>query len=61
MKEENLLYEKDKRILRVNNEISEIFGVPLSVNDSYDPKDRNGFNMMTYQNGINYALNNNKC
>jgi len=54
--EEGLQYEKDKRIFRTNNTVSAIFGVSKDVNNSTDPKDKNGFNMRTYQSHISYAL-----
>lgn len=49
----------DKRVFRTNDEISEIFGVPASVNNSNNPNDVNGFNFRTYQKYIKYALENN--
>jgi hypothetical protein len=35
--------------LRVNKETSELFGVPMSINNSNDSKDKNGFNFCTLQ------------
>jgi hypothetical protein len=59
MKEKGLSYEGDGRVLRVDDEVSNIFGVNKSVNKSKDPKDKNGFNLGTYQTYIKYALKNN--
>jgi hypothetical protein len=59
IKEKGLQSEHNGRIFRTNNVVSEIFGVPKSVNKSNDPKDENGFNMRTYQTQIKYALENN--
>jgi hypothetical protein len=58
MGEEGLKYEKDGRVLRTNNRVSKIFGVDSTVNDLTDPKDKNGFNIITYQDRIKYALEN---
>jgi len=57
--EEGLKYNDDKRIFRTNKEVSEIFGVPLSVNESTSHTDEKGFNMRTHQTYIRYALTNN--
>lgn len=57
LKLKNLVYEKDKRIFRTNKDISEIFGVPETVNTSTDHKDvENGFNFCNLQKYIAYAL-----
>lgn len=58
MKEEGLQYEEDGRVLRTNKTVSKIFGVDPRVNKSTDPKDRTGFNLITHQNYIAYAINN---
>ena len=51
-KEEGLCYDKDKRILRANDEVMELFDLPQSVNDSTDVKDKIGgfnlYNLPTY-------------
>ncbi len=59
MKDNQLCYENDGRVFRTNDEVSLIFGVKKSVNKSNDPKDKNGFNLGTYQTYIKYALKNN--
>lgn len=57
LKLKNLVYEKDKRIFRTNKDISELFGVPETVNNSTDHKDvENGFNFCNLQKYIAYAL-----
>jgi hypothetical protein len=56
MRERNLLDKQDGRILRTDKVVSDIFGVPASVNKSKDYRDKNGFNMITYQSKISYAL-----
>lgn len=48
-----LVYENDKRVLRVDDELREIFNVPLSVNDSINERDPvdvgiNFFNLHSY-------------
>lgn len=58
MKELNLQYEDDGRILRTNAEVSKLFGLKKSVNRSIDYRDKKGFNMTNYQSKIKYALAN---
>lgn len=45
LKKRNLIYDNDKRIYRVDSEISSIFDIPLSVNEITDSKNISGFNM----------------
>jgi len=45
----DLYYKNDKRVLRADNEIRKIFNLPESVNQSVDPKDKNGFNFYNLQ------------
>jgi hypothetical protein len=45
----------DKRVLRVDKEVSELFKVPLSVNKSTNCKDVNGFNFGNLQKYIKNA------
>lgn len=47
--QKNLYYEGDKRILRVNNEISDALNIPKEVNESKDYKDPKGFNFYNIQ------------
>lgn len=54
--EDELQYDDDKRVLRTNKEVTQIFGVPSAVNKSTNADDENGFNMRTYQTYIKYAL-----
>lgn len=56
IKESNLQSDIDGRVFRTNKEVSQIFGVPQSVNKSIKSNDINGFNMRTYQKYIKYAL-----
>ena len=53
----NLIYEKDKRILRVDDQISKILNIPMSVNNSIDHKDKNGFNFYNVQKYIAKCFN----
>lgn len=57
LKERNLVSEKDKRVFRTNKEVSELFGVPLSVNKSDDHTDvKKGFNFCNLQTYIANAM-----
>ena len=56
MKKRNLTYEKDKRVFRTNPEVTKLFGVTASVNESTDHKDKNGFNFCNLQTYIAKAL-----
>lgn len=56
LKERNLVYEKDKRVLRVDDEVSKLFNIPISVNKSTSHKDRNGFNFDNLQCYIKRAM-----
>ena len=56
IKEDGLQDQENKRVLRTNTLVTEIFGVDASVNNSNDPDDENGFNMRTYQKHIAHAL-----
>ena len=47
LRNRNLVYEKDKRVLRVDKDISKAFNIPESVNESFDYTDKNGFNIIT--------------
>ncbi len=54
----NLVYEKDRRVMRVDKKLSDIFNIPISVNESTNYKDRNGFNLYTIQKYISNAIKN---
>ena len=57
LKLKNLFYAKDKRVFRTNDEVSDIFGVPATVNKSISHKDvDNGFNFCNLQKYISNAL-----
>ncbi len=56
LKKRGLYYEKDRRVLRVDKEVTEVLGVPESVNKSIDAKDEKGFNISTIQSYISKAL-----
>lgn len=58
LKDSDLQSKDDGRIFRTNKLVSTIFGVPMSVNESTEANDINGFNMRTYQTYIKYALDN---
>ncbi len=55
LKERNLYYNDDKRIFRVDEELSRIFDISMSVNDSFVYPDKNGFNIRTIQKYITNA------
>lgn len=57
LEDKGLLYSEDKRIFRTNSEISKLFGIPNSVNESTYHKDKNGFNFCNLQKYIANALN----
>jgi hypothetical protein len=46
----------DQRVLRVDKEVSKIFNVPMSVNESTDHKDKSGFNFGNLQSYIKKAM-----
>ena len=48
IKENKLFYEKDKRVLRVDKELSELFNIDMNVNNSINPKDKLGFNIYNF-------------
>lgn len=52
IKNRGLYYEQDKRVLRADQELMDIFKLPPSVNDSQDHRDKNGFNFFTLQKHI---------
>lgn len=56
LKDRNLTFENDKRVLRVDNEVSNLFFVPMSVNDSTQSNDENGFNFGNLQFYIKQGL-----
>lgn len=56
LKERDLTYEKDKRVFRTNKEVTALFNVPASVNDSKDHRDKEGFNFCNLQKYIANAL-----
>jgi hypothetical protein len=49
LEENNLLYQKDKRIFRANDKLIKLFGLPENVNESVDHRDKNGFNLYNLQ------------
>jgi len=54
-----LQYENDRRVFRTNEEVSDIFGVHSSANDSTTHNDINGFNFCNFQKHIKIALEGN--
>jgi hypothetical protein len=49
LKNRGLYYENDKRVLRVDDDVCEMFNLPKNVNHITDPKDPNGFNLFNFQ------------
>lgn len=58
LKNRGLTYENDRRVFRTDADVTKIFGVPTSVNDSVDHNDNNGFNFYNLQMYIANALKN---
>lgn len=56
LKARNLTFEKDKRVFRTNKEVSALFNVPATVNNSTDHRDEHGFNFCNLQTYIAHAL-----
>lgn len=56
LKQRNLTYADDKRVFRTNKEVSSLFNVPSSVNNSTDHRDEHGFNFCNLQTYIAHAL-----
>lgn len=52
-----LYYEGDRRVLRVDNEISRVLNISLDVNKSTNYKDENGFNFYNVQKFIAKCYN----
>lgn len=52
LKEKNLLYEKDKRVFRADEDLLKLFNLDKSVNDVVDAKDKSGFNFYNIQSHI---------
>ena len=61
-KERDLLYEDDKRVMRVDNELAKIFETTTAVNQSTDPKAPIdiGFNFYNMQSYIKRCFENSK-
>ena len=53
----NLYYEKDKRVLRVNKELINVFKIDISVNSNINPKNKDAFTFYTIQNYISQCYN----
>jgi len=60
LKNRNLCYEEDRRVLRVDDDICDMFNLTTEVNNSTDPKDVNGFNFYNLQKNIADCYKNNK-
>jgi len=56
LKARNLTFKDDNRVLRVDNEVSDLFFVPMSVNNSTESTDANGFNFGNLQFYIKQGL-----
>jgi len=51
-----LKYANDKRVFRANQEVCDVFGVDMSVNNSTNYRDKNGFNFCNIQKFLSNAL-----
>lgn len=60
LKKRKLIYQEDKRIYRVDEEISKIFNIDMSVNEIIDSKDKSGFNMYNIHRYLANKIKNNK-
>jgi SWIB-domain-containing proteins implicated in chromatin remodeling len=58
LKEKQLFYNEDKRILRADDKMKEVFGLDDKVNESVDHKDTNGLNFYTLQKHIARVIKN---
>ena len=48
-----LVYDKDRRVLRADDDLKKLFNLPDNINESTDPKDKeNGFNLYNLQSHI---------
>lgn len=52
LKDKKLQYDKDKRVLRADDELKKIFDLPDNVNEITDAKDKNGLTIYTLQTHI---------
>lgn len=52
IQDSSLIYDKDGRVFRANNELMKLFNLNKTVNDSVDPKDKDGFNFYNFQKHI---------
>lgn len=59
IKENNLVCENDKRLFRVNNELSELFDISFKVNEINDINDKNAFTMYNLQSYIKNVYDDN--
>lgn len=60
IKSRQLYYNNDKRVLRVDDELMEIFGLSADVNNVTDPHNVNGFNFFNLQKYIAKCYNKQK-
>jgi|AntRauTorckE6833_2_1112554.scaffolds.fasta_scaffold58899_2 chromatin remodeling complex protein RSC6 len=58
IKQNNLYYEKNKRVLRADSLLKEVFNLSDYVNKSTNEKDKNGFNFYNIQKYISKCYNN---
>ena len=59
LKNRKLFYEKDKRVLRVDDDVCDMLNLSNEVNNSTNPKDENGFNLYNFQKIIANCYKNN--
>ena len=59
MRSKNLIDKKDGRMFKVNKEIMDVFNLPDAAKKAKTGTDHSGFNLLTYQKHIYYALKHN--
>jgi len=59
MRSKNLIDKKDGRMFKVNKEIMDVFNLPDAAKKAKTATDHSGFNLLTYQKHIYYALKHN--
>jgi hypothetical protein len=59
LRKRNLIYEQDKRVYRIDNDIHELLDISYDVNNSVNYLDKEGFNFNTLQRILNNYLKNN--
>jgi hypothetical protein len=52
----NLIYEENNKVLRVDEEASELFDIPMSVNKATNPRDRHGLTYPALRKAVDKVL-----